>query len=195
MSAADKTPCSFSIQVPEGDNRKRSVCDICGFIDYMNPKIVVGLVCSWREDELLLCRRAIEPQVGFWTLPAGYLECGEAPDVGACREAEEEAGAQVEIDQLLAVYTVHRISQVQMFYRARLRTSKLVCGPESQEVGLFRYEQVPWGELAFPTVHWALRHHREVRKKAVFAPFSNPAGGTGAYSELEQLAAAGGAAR
>lgn len=180
---------TFSVEVPEGDNRERLVCGTCGFIDYVNPKIVVGLVCTW-EDQLLLCRRAIEPRVGFWTLPAGYLECGEAPDVGACREAREEAGAEVELDQLLAVYTVHRISQVQLFYRARLRTPKLEAGPESQEVGLFNYEEIPWGELAFPTVHWALRHHREVRDQAVFAPFRNPQDATGAYSELEALSAA-----
>jgi ADP-ribose pyrophosphatase YjhB (NUDIX family) len=188
MTACD-TACSFVVEVPEGDNRERLVCSTCGFVDYVNPKIVVGLVCSW-EGRLLLCRRAIEPRVGFWTLPAGYLECGEAPEVGACREAQEEAGVDAELDQLLAVYTVHRISQVQLFYRARLRSRDYAAGPESQEVKLFAYDQIPWGELAFPTVHWALRHHEQVRGQAVFAPFSNPAEATGAYSELEQLSAA-----
>ncbi len=167
-------------RVPEGDDLPRLVCDACGFIRYENPKIVVGSVATW-EGRILLCRRAIEPQAGFWTLPAGFLELREDPEHGARREAEEEACAAIEIDALLAVYTIPRISLVQLIYRARLARPAIAPGIESLEVALFAPESIPWESLAFPSVTWALRHHAEAPASGGFAPFSNPAGDTGTY--------------
>ena len=121
MSRSEDQPGGgrFRRLVPEGDNRERRVCGDCGFIHYENPKVVVGAVATW-EERILLCRRSIGPRKGFWTLPAGYMELGETPMEGALREAREEACAELEIDQLLAVYAIPRISQVQLIYRARL---------------------------------------------------------------------------
>ncbi len=162
-------------KIPEGDDRERMVCDDCGFVDYVNPKVVVGAVATW-NDTYLLCRRAIEPRRGFWTIPAGYREEGESTEAGAAREAWEEARADLEFTGLLAVYSVPRISQVQLMYRARLRSAAVSAGPESLEVGLFEWDRIPWNELAFPTVLWALRHHREVAGLERFATFGNPDG-------------------
>jgi ADP-ribose pyrophosphatase YjhB (NUDIX family) len=155
--------------VPAGDDRKRLVCDSCGFIHYENPKMVVGSVARY-GDRLLLCRRAIPPREGFWTLPAGYLELGETPEAGALREAWEEARARLEIEQLLGVYSITRISQVQLIYRARLLSPDVAAGPESAQVGLFLWDEIPWDTIAFPSVHWALTHHRETAGDATFAP-------------------------
>jgi ADP-ribose pyrophosphatase YjhB (NUDIX family) len=171
---------SFTRVVPEGDNRPRLVCTDCGFIHYENPKLVVGSVCTW-EDKFLLCRREIPPRRGFWTLPAGYLEVNETSADGARREAWEEARADIEIDALLAVYSIPRISQVQLIYRARLVTPAVEPGPESQEVGLFTWEEIPWDDLAFPSVRWALHHHREVAGAPAFSARSNPPGELGEY--------------
>ena len=167
-------------RVPEGDDLPRLVCDACGFIRYENPKVVVGSVVTW-DGRILLCRRAIEPQAGFWTLPAGFLELREDPEQGARREAEEEAGAEIEIDALLAVYTIPRISLVQLIYRARLVRPEIAPGIESLEVELFEFGKIPWESLAFPSVTWALRHHAEAPEGRAFAPFTNPAGDTGSY--------------
>ena len=169
---------SFSLCVPDGDSLARRVCDHCGFVAYENPKIVVGSVVRF-EDRILLCRRAIEPGRGRWTIPAGYLELNETPDEGAAREAFEEAGARIEIARLLAVYSVPRISQVQLIYRARLTDPAIFAGPESLEVQLVRPDEIPWDQLAFPSVHWALRHDAEAEAGAPPVPFGNPAGEAG----------------
>jgi ADP-ribose pyrophosphatase YjhB (NUDIX family) len=161
----------FSQRIPVGDDRERMVCDDCGWVHYVNPKVVVGSVVSW-NDEILLCRRAIEPRVGYWTIPAGYLEEGETPDAGALREAWEEARAEIQIDALLAVYSIAVLSQVQLIYRGRLTSSQIQPGPESLEVGLFAWSNIPWNELAFPTVAWALDHYRRVMGLRDFQPFS-----------------------
>ncbi|MEO0467798.1 MAG: NUDIX hydrolase [Pseudomonadota bacterium] len=169
----DLTP-TFQKTVPDGDNRERDVCDHCGFIDYKNPTIVAGAVVT-KGDQVLLCKRAIEPRSGFWTLPAGFMELGETVEEAAMREADEEACATIEIDRLLAVYTVARIGQVQMMYRAKL-VSDIAPGPESTDVGLYDWADIPWSELAFPTVVWALTHYAATRHQAEFAPFTNPPG-------------------
>lgn len=166
----------FERRIPPGDDRERSVCAHCSFIDYKNPRIVVGSVAAW-EGKALLCRRAIEPAKGLWTLPAGYLELGETVEEGARREAWEEARARLELDRLLAVYSVPRIGQAQIIFRARLASPDIEAGPESLEVGLFDWAEIPWPDIAFPTVRWALRHYRESLGKADFAPYSNPVGG------------------
>ena len=172
---SDKTPRkpNFKSMVPHGDNVARSVCAACGFIDYQNPKIVVGSVVEW-ENKILLCRRAIEPRIGFWTLPAGYLELSESAEDGARREAQEEACADIEIDRLLAFYSIERISQIQLMFRARLKSPDVAAGPESQEVSLFAWEDIPWKDLAFPSVEWALRQYNETKDRSDFAPFTNP---------------------
>ncbi|MEQ1930906.1 MAG: NUDIX hydrolase [Parvularculaceae bacterium] len=167
---------AFEQRTPPGEDRERAVCVRCGFIDYRNPRIVVGAVADW-QGRILLCRRAIEPRIGFWTLPAGYLELGESAEEGALREAREEAGADLEIDRVLAVYSVPRIGQVQIIFRARLNAASLAPGAESLEAALFEWADIPWSDIAFPTVNWALQHHRQSMAKADFAPFSNPVEG------------------
>lgn len=136
------------------------VCPDCGFVAYENPKIVVGSVVV-SGDRFLLCKRAIEPRRGYWTLPAGYLELNESTVAGAAREAFEEAGARIAIEGLLALYDIPRINQVQVIYRARLVEPEFQAGPESLEVGLFAWEDIPWDDLAFPSVHWSLQHFRD----------------------------------
>ncbi len=126
-------PDHFEKRIPDGDNRERLVCARCEFIHYQNPKIVAGAVCTW-NDRILLAKRAIEPRKGFWTLPAGYMELGETTEQAAQREAREEACATIEIDRLLAMYSVARIGQVQIMYRARLVSGDVAAGPESEEV-------------------------------------------------------------
>ncbi len=175
------------LKVPEGDTRPRHVCETCGFIDYRNPKIVVGSICTW-EDRVLLCRRDIDPGRGLWTIPAGYLELNETCTEGAIREAREEAEARLEIDALLAIYNIPRISQVQVIYLARLLSPEVRAGHETLEVGLFAWPDTPWDELAFPSVRWALAHHREVQGQKVFTPRTNPEGETGNYRPSETLA-------
>jgi ADP-ribose pyrophosphatase YjhB (NUDIX family) len=161
-------------QRPEGDDRERFVCVRCTTIHYQNPKVVVGAVCTW-GDRLLLCRRAIEPRRGFWTIPAGYLELGETTEEGAAREAWEEARARIAIEGLLAVYSVPRIGQVQTLYRARLLSPDVEPGPESAEVALVPWDAIPWDELAFTTVHWILRRALELRgHPAPFPTVGNP---------------------
>ncbi len=167
---------NFEKTIPPGDDHQRSVCATCGFVDYQNPKIVVGSVAIW-EEKILLCRRAIEPRKGYWTLPAGYLELGESAEDGAIREAWEEARANLELERLLAVYSVPRISQVQLLFRARLKVAEVSPGPESEEVMLAAWDEIPWPDIAFPTVGWALRHYRETMGKTNFPPFSNPIDG------------------
>ena len=166
---------SFSRRTPNGDTHRRDVCDHCEFIHYENPKVVVGSVVR-HEGKILLCRRAINPRMGFWTIPAGYMELGENPKAGAMREAMEEANADLKLSELLAVYTVQRLSQVQLIYRATLNNPTFSAGEESLEVELFSWEEIPWKDIAFPTVHWALEHDRQVEAGEAKAPFENPEG-------------------
>lgn len=142
-------------QIPSGDNRERLVCPDCGFIQYENPKLIVGAVCLW-DDRVLLCRRAIQPRHGYWTIPAGFMELNETTAEGAVREVFEESRARVRIESLLGLFEIPWIGQVCVFYRARLLGAE--CGPtaESSEVQLCPWPQIPWGELAFPSVRWAL---------------------------------------
>lgn len=175
----DQLPTSFPdadfrLAIPEGDDRVRRICTRCNFIDYVNPKIVAGSVVT-KGDLILLCRRAIEPRKGFWTLPAGFMEEGESVEEAAMREAYEEACAGIHINRLLAVYSVPRIAQVQIMFRAEL-VSDVAPGPESLEVKLVPWKDIPWSQLAFPTVVWALTHFAETRCADVFTPFANPPG-------------------
>jgi ADP-ribose pyrophosphatase YjhB (NUDIX family) len=169
---ADRVSISFSNEVPPGEDRERRVCQTCGFIDYVNPRIVTGVVAH-ADEKILLCRRAIEPRRGMWTLPAGFLELGESVEEGARREAMEEACAELEVETVLGVYSIPRIGQVQIFFRARL-LNQPSPGPESTDVMLAGWDDIPWNELAFPSVHWALRHYRETQGRTGFPPFGNP---------------------
>lgn len=146
--------------VPDGDNRSRLVCPDCGYIEYDNPKVIVGAVCIW-GDQVLLCRRAIEPRVGFWTIPAGFMELNETTGQGAVREVWEEAGARVEVTGLIGIYEIPHISQVYVIHGARMTEAGYSAGEESQEVALFDWERIPWDELAFPSVAWALERFRQ----------------------------------
>ena len=180
MASPPRPAGPVTVRVPEGDTLPRLVCEACGFIHYVNPKVVVGAVCTWR-DEILLCRRAIEPRLGYWTIPAGYLELNETAVAGAVREIREEAQAEVEITALLAVYDIPRLSQVQLIYSARLLAPDMAPGLESLETRLFAWHDIPWSDMAFPSARWALQHHRQVGGAAVFAPHTNPPNETGEY--------------
>ena len=159
--------------IPAGDNRERLVCTDCGYIVYDNPKIVVGSVVRL-GPKYLLCKRAIEPRTGYWTLPAGYMELNETTEAGAMREAWEEATAKIRIDGLLAIFNIPRLSQVQLIYRATLVDPQIAPGPESQEVGLFSWEEIPWNDIAFPSVHWSLEADRKLGDATTYAPITNP---------------------
>jgi ADP-ribose pyrophosphatase YjhB (NUDIX family) len=163
-------PASFQTRVPEGDDKPRLVCGTCGFINYVNPKIVAGVVATASDGRVLLCRRAIEPRHGFWTVPAGFMEERESTAEGAAREAWEEAEARIEIDALLGIYEVPRISQVHMMYRGRIVDDAFGCGPESLEAALFAYEDIPWDQIAFPTGVRALRDWHATRHETSFVP-------------------------
>ncbi len=164
--------------VPPGDNRERLVCEDCDFILYENPVVVVGAVCTW-EDNILLCRRAIEPRKGYWTIPAGYLELKETTAEGAIRETREEALADIEIKVLLAVYNIPRLSQVQVIYAARLLSPDVAPGSESLDVQLCAWNDIPWDDIAFPSVHWALNNYRTYASSEPYTVGSNPPGESG----------------
>jgi ADP-ribose pyrophosphatase YjhB (NUDIX family) len=163
---------SFIRHVPEGDNRERDVCADCGYVAYENPKIIVGSVVV-DAGRILMCPRAIEPRKGFWTLPAGFMELGETLEEGAAREALEEAQAAITIEGLLGVFSIARIGEVQMIFRARFAGPPVFGpGPESLDVRLFEPQQIPWGDIAFPSVHWAL----DAWQQAGSGPLGQPAG-------------------
>lgn len=165
---------AFIRSIPDGDDRERLTCPDCGFIAYENPKVVVGSVVA-EDGRVLLCRRAIEPRSGFWTLPAGYLEMQETVEEGARREAWEEARARIALEGVLAVFSIARLGQVQVIFRASLAEPGFEAGPESQEVRLFAWGDIPWEEIAFPSVRWALHHWRETAGRPLGAPALNPA--------------------
>ena len=142
-------------RVPPDDNRERAVCPACAEIHYENPLNVVGTVPVW-GDQVLLCRRAIEPRLGLWTLPAGFMELGESTADGALRETVEEAGARVELLPLFAVLNVVPVGQVHLFYRARMLDTTLDPGPETLEARLFSEDEIPWERIAFRTVRRTL---------------------------------------
>jgi ADP-ribose pyrophosphatase YjhB (NUDIX family) len=153
--------------VPADDNRPRAVCSQCATIHYENPLNVVGTLPVW-QDQVLLCRRNIEPRFGLWTLPAGFMELNETSSEGALRETDEEAGAHVELDGLFSVLNVARVGQVHLFYRARMLDTHLAPGPETIEARLFREDEIPWDELAFRTVRETLLFFFSDRRRGQF---------------------------
>ena len=154
-------------RVPADDNRERAVCTRCETVWYENPLNVVGTVPVW-EDRVLLCKRAIEPRHGFWTLPAGFLELGESTAAGALRETVEEAGADIELGPLFSILNVVRVGQLHLFYLATMRTPALDPGPETLEARLFREDEVPWDAIAFRTVRETLRYFFDDRRVGLF---------------------------
>ena len=153
--------------VPVDDNRPRAVCDQCATIHYENPLNVVGTLPVW-QDQVLLCRRNIEPRYGLWTLPAGFLELAESTAEGAIRETVEEAGAQFEMQEIFSLLNVPRVGQVHLFYRARLRSDVFDPGIETQEARLFAEHQIPWDEIAFRTVKETLERYFVDRRAGRF---------------------------
>ena len=145
----------LTIKIPADDSRERHVCESCGSIHYLNPRNVVGCIPIYK-DKVLLCRRAIEPRYGYWTLPAGFMELGESTSAGAARETFEEAGAIVEIGPLYSLLNVPHAEQVHIFYLANMNSAYFAAGEESLEVGLFHESEIPWKDIAFPTVKQTL---------------------------------------
>ena len=156
----------LEFRVPPGDNLARHVCDACGTIHYQNPRLIVGCVPE-HEGRILLCRRAIEPRRGYWTVPAGFMENGETLQEAAARESREEALAEVQIGSLLSIVHVLHAQQVHVFFRGTLPKAEFGAGIESLEVELVRPEEIPWPQLAFPSTEFSLRRYLEDRAAGV----------------------------
>jgi ADP-ribose pyrophosphatase YjhB (NUDIX family) len=156
-----------SFEIPARDALPRHVCKRCGHIQYENPRLVVGCVASW-EDKILLCRRAIEPRLGYWTLPAGFMENGETTAEAATRETFEEAGAKIIIDAPFAMVSIAHINQVHLFYRGRLATADHAAGEESLEVCLVRPADIPWSDMAFRSVTHCLERYLDDAARGCF---------------------------
>lgn len=154
-------------KTPDGDSRLRFVCENCQTVHYQNPKVVCGCLPVW-EDRVLLCRRAIEPRRGFWTLPAGFMENGETTPEAAARETAEEAAARVTVGELYALFNIRHINQVYLMFRADLHEGVFGVGEESLECRLFSEEEIPWEEIAFPTIKRTLHYYFEDRKTGEF---------------------------
>jgi len=163
--------CGHKVEtkIPADDTRPRFVCPQCATIHYQNPNIVAGTL-PVHEGKVLLCRRAIEPRHGFWTLPAGFMENQETTMEAAARETWEEAEARVKLHSLLTLINVPQIDQVHVYFLATLIDGKFGAGPESLESALFDEKDIPWDELAFPTVSRTLKRYFEDRKSGVFTP-------------------------
>ena len=159
------TQCASPVEsrVPDGDNRPRFVCGTCGAIHYQNPRVVVGCVPEY-QGEILLCKRSIEPRYGFWTVPAGFMELGETVPAAAVRETWEEARARVELGPLFALVDVVHAGQVHVFFEATLPAPEFAAGEETLETRLFAPADIPWDELAFPSVRIALESYLENRR-------------------------------
>ena len=155
------------IRTPEGDHMPRHICADCGMVHYQNPKMVVGCIPEW-EDKILLCRRAIEPKYGLWTLPAGFMENGETTLEGAARETWEEAGARIEMGSLYTLFNLPHINQVYIMFRARLLDLDYQSGIESLETKLFTEAEIPWDEIAFRTVRATLELYFKDRQRGEF---------------------------
>ncbi|MCL2021982.1 MAG: NUDIX hydrolase [Betaproteobacteria bacterium] len=154
-------------RIPLGDERLRAVCKICGYVHYENPRLVLGAIIEW-EGRILLCRRAIQPRMGLWTLPAGFMENGESSLEAAARETREEAQAEIEDAELFAFIDVPGIDQAHVFYRAKLVAGQHAPGEESLETALFAEAEIPWQDLAFPTISYCLEHYFADRRTGVF---------------------------
>ena len=153
---------------PQDDHRERHVCTVCGTVHYQNPKVIAGAIPEWTDGRILLCRRAIEPRSGLWTLPAGFMENGETTSQAAARETLEEANARVDVLGLYAMYNLPYINQVQLLFRARLLDLDFSPGVESLEVALFGENEIPWDTLAFRPIRYTLEHFFSDRRSGNF---------------------------
>jgi len=167
MNYCSSCGATVTQRIPEGDSHPRHVCGQCGTIHYINPKMVVGALAEW-QGKILLCRRAIEPRLGMWTLPAGFMEMAETTAEAALRETLEEACARVELIELYTLVNVSHIGQVHMLYRARLPEPVFAAGVESLEVALFDEAEIPWDEIAFRSISLTLRQFFEDRAKGEY---------------------------
>lgn len=165
MNFCSNCGASVVLRTPEGDNRERFVCDSCQTIHYQNPNIVAGCIPEW-DGRILLCKRAIEPRYGLWTLPAGFMENGESTEQAAIRETHEEAGAIIEITDLYGLFSIPHISQVYLLYRGELLNGEYEPGVESLECRLFDEQDIPWDKLAFPVVKETLERYFADRKRS-----------------------------
>lgn len=172
-------------RVPDGDHMERAVCDVCDTIHYVNPKLVVGTIPEY-TGRILLCRRAIDPRSGFWTLPAGFMENGETTAEGGQRETREEACAEAEDLALFSVLDVRHVNQVHLFFRATLAEPVYSAGPESLDVDLFNEDAIPWDELAFATVRYTLEHWFADRKAGHFGLHTADIAKTSAFKQIQR---------
>ena len=147
-----------SMKIPPDDNRHRLVCDACGHVYYENPKLVVGIL-PYYENQILLCKRAIDPRKGKWTVPAGFMECDETLREGALREAQEEAHIDINIKQLYVIYSVPKVNQVHMIYLGELRQKQWKNGIETAAIDLFTFDHIPWDEIAFASISFSLEKY------------------------------------
>lgn len=179
-----------NFRTPPGDNLPRHVCDDCGTVHYSNPKLVVGAIAEW-EDRILLCRRAIEPRHGYWTLPAGFMENAETTADAAARETLEEACARIRVGDLFSLINVAHISQVHVVYRAQLLDLDFRAGDESLEVALFHERDIPWDSIAFRTISLTLQRYFEDRRAGHYrfhaCDLEAPAPGMDIYSSTPTL--------
>ncbi len=167
MKFCSQCGAPVALRIPEGDTLPRYVCGGCHTIHYQNPRMVVGCIVEW-EDRILLCRRAIKPRYGLWTVPAGYMENGETTHQGALRETLEEANARVEIGALYALYNIPHINQVYLLFRARLLDLGFHAGAETLEAKLCAESEIPWDQIAFATVRNTLTHYYGDRKRGEY---------------------------
>ncbi len=158
----------LELRQPQDDYRERHICTVCNTIHYLNPKLIIGAIPEWEDGRILLCRRAIEPRSGLWTLPAGFMENGETTTEAAARETLEEANARIEVQDLYAMYNLPYIDQVQLLFRARLLDLDFSPGTESLEVKLFAEAEIPWDTLAFRAIRHSLQNYFADRKRGQF---------------------------
>ena len=164
MTTDQRLEQRFRLTVPEGDHLERAICDHCGFIDYHNPRVVVGALPIF-ENQILLARRAIEPRRGYWTVPGGFMEKGESLQQGAARETWEECLARIEVGPLLGMFTVPHIAQVQVFFYADVPDGKAEAGPESLEVRWFAFDDIPWDDYSFPASKKTIAHYLRLKDR------------------------------
>jgi ADP-ribose pyrophosphatase YjhB (NUDIX family) len=167
ISYCTQCGASTALQIPPGDNLPRQVCGRCGHIHYDNPRLIVGCIAEW-QGRLLLCRRAIEPRLGYWTLPAGFMENGETTAQAAIRETLEEAGTNIQIDAAFSMVSLPHINQIHLFYRAKMISPDFLAGEESLEVALFTPEEIPWDDLSFRSVRLCLTNYLNDKRRGSF---------------------------
>ena len=157
----------ITFEVPEGDNRSRFICQKCGYIHYQNPRMICGTL-PIHQDKVLLCKRAIEPKLGFWTLPAGFMENGESIEAAAARETHEEALAISENSSLYCIFSLPHINQVHIFYKCNIEAGFFGAGSETSDAALFSIDDIPWDQIAFKTVARCLKHYIQDKKGNIF---------------------------